>query len=112
MATNLTVAMEVYSKRYLAGLTPQIAFLSAFSTDFSDELVEEGAKIRGPIVTPAAADSSRACGAATRPAARSNCYGSRSPTPPTCPTGPSSTRRAPINLESRWSALRNQRMQR
>lgn len=55
MATNLNVAMEVYSKKFISGLTPQIAFLSAFSTDFGDELVEPGDKIRVPIVTPDAA---------------------------------------------------------
>lgn len=57
MAMNINLALEVYSKRFLAGLTPQLAPLAAFSTDFSDELVEPGEKIRVPIVEtePAAA---------------------------------------------------------
>lgn len=57
MATNINLAMEIYSKRFLAGLTPQLAALSAFSLDFSDELVEPGDTIRVPIVEagPAAA---------------------------------------------------------
>lgn len=52
MATNLNVALEIYSKRFIAGLTPQLAPLAAFSTDFSDELIEEGETIRVPIAKP------------------------------------------------------------
>lgn len=55
MATNLNVAMQIYSKRFIAGLTPQLSALSAFSTDFSDELTEEGETINVPLVKPDAA---------------------------------------------------------
>jgi hypothetical protein len=55
MATNLNVAAQIYSKRFLAGLTPQLSFLSAFSTDFSDELSEPGETINVPLVKPDAA---------------------------------------------------------
>lgn len=56
MATNLNLAMEIYSKRFLAGLTPELAMLKAFSTDFSDDLVEPGEKIRVALVYPDAAE--------------------------------------------------------
>ena len=52
MATNLNVAATIYSKRFIAGLVPQLAFLSAFSTDFSDELVDKGDTINVPLVKP------------------------------------------------------------
>lgn len=56
MATNLNVAMEIYSKRFFMGLTPQLAALAAFSLDFSDELVEPGEKIRVALVKPDTAE--------------------------------------------------------
>lgn len=48
--TNINLAMEIYSRRFLAAIQPELAALAHFSTDFSDELVEEGGKIRVPIV--------------------------------------------------------------
>jgi hypothetical protein len=57
MSLNTNVALEVYSKRILAGLKNKLAMLRAFSTDLSDEVINEvGEVIRVPLATGDAAD--------------------------------------------------------
>lgn len=55
--TNTNVAAEIYSKRFLAGLTTQLAPLRQFSTDFSPEAKQVGDTVRVPLIS---ADSAAA----------------------------------------------------
>jgi hypothetical protein len=57
MALNTNLALTVYSKRLLMGLKVKLAMLQAFSTNLSDELINEiGDAIRVPLITGDAAE--------------------------------------------------------
>lgn len=49
--TNSNVAAVIYAKRFLAGLTRQLAPLKAFSIDFSDEAKNVGESVNVPLVS-------------------------------------------------------------
>ena len=49
--TNTNVAAEIYAKRYLAGMTRQLAPLRAFSQDFSDESKKPGESVNVALVS-------------------------------------------------------------
>lgn len=49
--TNLDTAVELYSDRFIEGLTPALAPLRAFSIDFSDELKEPGDTVNVPLIS-------------------------------------------------------------
>lgn len=53
--TNIDVAAKVYSKRFIAGLTRQLAALRAFSTDFSQEAKEPGEAVLVALLSADAA---------------------------------------------------------
>ncbi len=55
--TNTNVAAEIYSKRYLAGLTRQLAPLRAFSMDFSAEAKDPGENINVALVSADTAET-------------------------------------------------------
>lgn len=52
MATNLATAQEIYSKKFFKALQAEIPRLRAFSTSFTDELIEPGETIKVPLVSP------------------------------------------------------------
>lgn len=49
--TNLNTAVELYSDRFIEGLTPALAPLRAFSIDFSDEFKEPGETVNVPLIS-------------------------------------------------------------
>lgn len=49
--TNTNVAAVIYAKRFLAGLTRQLAPLAAFSIDFSDEAKNVGEAVNVPLIS-------------------------------------------------------------
>jgi hypothetical protein len=51
MATSITTGQEIYSNRFLSGLTKAIAALRAFSTSFTDEAREVGEYVKVPLVS-------------------------------------------------------------
>ena len=53
--TNTDVAAKVYSKRFIAGMTRQLAPLRAFSTDFSMEAKTPGEAVLVPLLSADAA---------------------------------------------------------
>ena len=48
--TNTDTAAKVYSKRFIAGLTRQLAALTAFSLDLNQEAKQVGETIQVPLV--------------------------------------------------------------
>jgi hypothetical protein len=55
MSTNTDTALEVYSSKFIEGLTNALPALRAFSLDLSDEAKEVGETIRVPLVSADAA---------------------------------------------------------
>lgn len=53
--TNIDVAAKVYSKKFIAGLTRQLAPLRAFSTDFSEDAKQPGEAVLVPLISADAA---------------------------------------------------------
>lgn len=53
--TNTDTALEVYSNKFIEGLTNALPALRAFSLDLSDEMLEPGETVRVPLVTADAA---------------------------------------------------------
>lgn len=53
--TNIDTAAKVYSKKFIAGLTRQLAPLRAFSTDFSEEAKNPGEAVLVPLISADAA---------------------------------------------------------
>ncbi|HOR69068.1 MAG TPA: hypothetical protein PLY53_15770 [Planctomycetota bacterium] len=51
MPTNIDTAVEIYSNKFIAGLTRALAPLRAFSLDLSDDIVQEGESVNVPLVT-------------------------------------------------------------
>ena len=54
--TNVDIALQIYSDKFIEGLTPALAPLRQFSLDLSEEAKEEGDTIRVPLVTANAAE--------------------------------------------------------
>ncbi len=51
MPTNIDTAVEIYSNKFISGLTRALAPLRAFSLDLSDDIVQEGGSVNVPLVT-------------------------------------------------------------
>jgi len=51
MPTNIDTAVEIYSNKFILGLTRALAPLRAFSLDLSDDIVDEGTSVNVPLVT-------------------------------------------------------------
>ncbi len=49
--TNIDTAVELYSNKFIAGLTRALAPLRAFSLDLSDELTEQGGVVNVPLIS-------------------------------------------------------------
>lgn len=52
MATSVATAQEIYSSRFLKGLTRALAALKAFSTSLTDEAKEVGETVKVPLASP------------------------------------------------------------
>jgi hypothetical protein len=51
MATTITTGQEIYSNKFISGLTKALAALKAFSTSFTDEARETGEYVKVPLVS-------------------------------------------------------------
>ena len=51
MPTNIDTAVEIYSNKFISGLTRALAPLRAFSLDLSDDIVQPGGSVQVPLVT-------------------------------------------------------------
>jgi len=51
MPTNIDTAVEIYSNKFILGLTRALAPLRAFSLDLSDDIIQEGESVNVPLVT-------------------------------------------------------------
>lgn len=55
MPTNTDTALEIYSKKFIEGLSNALPAIRSFSLDLSDELTEPGLTIRVPLIAADAA---------------------------------------------------------